>query len=585
MKRTLAKDVWNFIRVFSRFNPLALKSFNTLERRTLENLPVPILHWKVKKLRSGKVLTGSGKSFPERLYGDKRKYEVMEVWTRISLADMIRFHVGLHPERESEFMTEGKIDYSKVSIILTCDGIPCGKSSTDSLYVTAMKVNKCKNMYILNTRIAKRYCPKKLDEFAHPLRECKDLGVRLKKFLGDAPVRSMFKRLKGHAGRYSCEVCSGEGETLKRGITWPASTMHSRKRSHLSWLKCVRKLERRQRRDPRYNNVKGIMGRSPLLDVPEFDIVKDAPTDPLHRDHLGITRNTWKIMTNQKTGCQKLNKTDQQFTNHVSGKYTKVRLPREFSHCARPVDVAVFKGHEWKSLLLTAFPAIADAAELHYGQAVGRWWTIYAFLYRVYVAPGRFYYQFSRSYLESLHEELYEIYEDQFGEENCKFNVHSYCHMPDNRASGRQHEISTEDFESAYGIIQQCYTPGTRSIGVQILRKMMMRLIGHDSCKHSLRMHKFKKGKKFDNSLLCDDQWGFYKVVKVDGDQVAVKKINTTAWRSKHYPELPFEKVGVVSYLSDSESEVTMRKSFFKGKAAMYDAELLMGIYWDALYS
>ena len=495
---------------------------------------------------------------------------------------MVRYHIQLHPNQRDHFLQDGKVRPDLIRIRFTSDGIPCSNSGSENLYVTALRFQGCKNVYILETRVAKRNQPKVLSEFLEPfVEEVLELQYPVEKFLGDAPIRSFFKCLKGRAGYYSCEVCVAEGECIDRKVSYPSSTFAQPRRDMADWISAVEEVE-----DTGCDSVRGITGRSPMLRIPNFDMIGDSPSDRLHRDFLGITKNLWRMCVNpNKHGTLPARAREMQ--SKVTKAYVQVRLPREFSHRSRAVDLANYKSHEWKSLLMTCFPVIADACQELRGGSSGLMWTLFAFLLRIYNGPEHYLDDIGEDTLRDLHKCWYQVYEGEFGSAACSFNIHAFSHLLENRRFGRQHEISTEAFESAYGMIQLSYHPGTRAIGKQILEHMLMRLLKRRShnCEYTLKFGRFKAGKRYDDSIVCDERWNFYKVIEVHRDSVTVVCINKTHWTSPYNPDLPFDKAGVYQFCGYGQERLTYPKSHFSGKGAMFDKRLLMGLYWDLLFS
>ncbi len=298
-------------------------------------------------------------------------------------------------------------------------------------------------------------------------------------------------------------------------------------------------------------SVFGIMGKSPLLDIPKFHIVYDAPTDPLHRDHLGVTKATWRLTTNQAK---------QSLGGQMHRKWLTMsaKTIRQYGCLVSLVtdqeQVPFFKGHEWKALVLTAFPSIVRHTTDLQDKETGRLWAIYAFLLRSYTVNDEMFARTDHVYLRTLHKEFYELYNTVFGPEHMTFNVHAHYHMDINRASGRQHLISTEPFESMYGDIKKSFAPGTTSIGKQFLHKILMKYLDHkeNQCKYRIMIKDTPPNLRRDDSLLTDTKWKFYKVsyLSRDSEDIEVTPIKTEKWVCPQATDLPFQKVGVLNLLN-----------------------------------
>ena len=586
MNRTGAVDMWNLFREFSRFPAENLMSYDTFERRVKEVMPTPELTWRVRNLETEEDVTGRGKCFPEKQFSNKNIYETREMWTRLSLKDVICLHAGMHIGH-CDFIIDGEIDFSKVHLTFTADGIPHGNSSTDNLHVLAVRFKGCRQVYILQARVAKRKEPKILDDFLLPfVRECNSLNVKVDFFLGDSPMRSFFKSLKGHAGRSSCEICEATGRCVAGKICYPADQVLGRKRSHERWLEQVADLESQREEGPT-GDVAGVTGRSPLIEINNFDMVKKAPPDPLHRDWLGIAKSTlWRNTTGMsKTGV--VNSRGNRIQNAVSEDYRNIRLPSEFSHRSRPVDYPNFKGHEWKSLVVTAFPAISDIVKNELGHQLAHVWTLFAWMILLYNGPEWAFHEMDDEYLEELHQQLYDEFQLEFGSRACTFNWHSFYHMPTVRKFGKSSDLSTEPFESSYGKVQKSYAAGTRSTGLQIIRNMLLRTLAHtsDYCQNQLIIDTSTDSKRCDDSILIDSLFTFYKVRRVTGDNVDVSEIKKEKWHSPHDGTLPFEKVGVFKYRRTLDAVFTLPRKSFVGKGVLREDGILIGLYQDLLFS
>ncbi len=586
MNRRQAVAMWDVLREFSRFDPLELKSFDTLQRKLKATMPQPEVTWKVKRIRDGKVFAGKGKSLPERRFKDKRKFETVLVWTRIPLRDLIRYHAAKHPN--ARFMVNGRIDYTKVAFTFTYDGIPNGKSSPDNLHVMGLQFQGCKCVYIPHVRIARRKTLKEVEQFLGPfVKEVQQLGCKILRFVADSPMRALLKCIKGHAGNYSCELCEARGRTVDKRVCYPGSEMHQQRRTHELWLERLDDLES-EREHGHVVSIKGITGASPLLRVPGFDIVRDAPSDPLHRDWLGIVKSTlWK----HSVGLSKagnMSSKGRRICEEISEVYRQVRLPKEFSHRARVIDYANFKGHEWKSLVISCFPTICDVVAVEHGEPHAHIWLLYVFLVLLYNGPAWVFHDIGIDELKEMHETLYDEFEHEFGPAACTFNWHNFHHMPTLRMNARTTDMSTEVYESSYGRVQMSYHPGTRNIGKQIANNMLLRTLVHvegQHCENKLHVEPSKEHVNVDDSIVIDDQFNFYKVIEVHGQQVTVKRFVTKRWQCDHDSTLPFHKVGVFVNDGLEDVEVVIDRAIVQGKGIVTKDNLLIAFYKDFLYS
>ncbi len=588
MTRSQGVDMWKLVQRHSRYNPFELKSFDTMERRLNEVIPQSRTFWKVRERATDEKHIGDGPSFPEKRFKDRRQFEILRIWTRLKLEDLIRFHAANHLDN-CPFIIDGKIDYSKVHMDFTYDGIPFGKSSSNNLTLMAVRFRGCRFVYILQVRIAKRSEPKDINEFlARFVDETLHLGITVDYFLGDAPMRAFLKCLKGHAGRYSCEICEAKGELCQRRICYPAEMVHQRQRTNERWHECVDDLEE-QREYGHQDNVKGIMGRTPLMRLKNFDMVEKCPPDPMHRDWLGLAKsNLWKATVGMsKAGV--MNAKGQRIHAAISEVYEQIQLPKEFSHRARAIDYPNFKSHEWKSLCVSTIPTICQVLEDEDGEeGLAHLWLLFIFLILVYHGPTWVYDELGDEYMKELQEKWYDEFQTVMGSAACTFNVHSFSHMPRVRTMGNPADISTEPFESAYGLVQMSYTPGTRNIGKQVIRNMLLRALNvkPNHCTRRLVIAATNKDDvTYNDSYVMDSTFNFYKVTQVEGNNVNAVKVHTAPWTSPTDPTLPMDKVGIFKYRGLSGKVSTYHRDMFVGKAVIHKGTHIIGLHKTLLFS
>ncbi len=587
MNKGQRSEMWSLARDWELFDPIQMQSYDTLERKLKSALPTPTVYWKVKDHQTGQIISGKGVKFPEKRFKNKSRYETMCVWTRVRLRDLIRFHAGQHPS--ADFIENGKVRFNKVHLSFTYDGLANGKSSADNLNVMGVQFRGCRQVYIPCVRVARRREKKNLSKFLdHFVQECCQLGVHVDYFLADAPMRAFLKSIKGHAGRFSCEYCEAEGECHNRKIVYPVSSLKQTKRSHGKWLQHVADLEHQRENGGYSDSVKGITGRSPLLKLRGFDIVRKAPSDPFHRDWLGICKSTlWRHTVGLSKGTN-LSAQGRRITQQISDIYKKINLPSEFSHRSRDIDYANFKGHEWKSMAVSCFPSICKLVEEEAGHASAHVWILFIFLALINYGPKWARDEISEGYLIVLHELMYEQFQDAFGESACTYNWHAFSHMPDITKCGTPSRMSTEPYESAYAQVQAAYKSGTRNIGIQIVTNMLVKRLNHTegyACHRHLTMEPRRKDVKYDDSIVLDDHFNYYRVAKVEGDLLAVNPIRTKPWQSPTDPNLPMRLVGVCLLADTSPVEVVMKRGDICGKAVVTAENIIIPFYKELLFS
>ncbi len=588
MTRNQGKEMWAFgVEVATDIDPLELRSYDTMERRVREVMPQPTVTWSVRVRDDGSFIRGRGKFFPQRRFSDKTKYQTWIVWTRLCLRELIMYHGGKH--QNCDFVEDGMIVFNKVRLTVTFDGIPCANSSSDTLTVMGLRFHGCKYIYIPQARIACNKALKNIHDFLDPfIDQCNMLKVTVDFVVADAPMRSFLKCLKGHAGWYSCEVCEARGRCVHKKVCYPRTELHHPRRTHARWIMFLEDLEDQRKTARNTGDVRGITGRSPLLRLPGFNIVHQAPSDPMHRDWLGVVRNNlWRNTVGVgKSGL--MNAKGKRITDAVNKVYLACRLPQEFTHKSRDIDHANFKAQEWKCLAMTCFPAICDIVNEEWGHQLAHVWCLFAYLIFIHYGPSGPREQLGKETLQQLHELLYDEFEDEFGASACTFNWHAFSHLPDVSEFGSPMDMSTENFESAYGLVQQSFAPSTRNRGLQIVRNMLLRSINHNEgihCAHNLIVEPTVAGLRHDDSIVIDENLKFYKVQKVIGDEVIVFSMDTADWSCQHDPTLQWSLTGVKRYMGLIEREQKLLRSDIRGKGVLTDKNVLIPMYRQLIFS
>jgi hypothetical protein len=123
------------------------------------------------------------------------------------------------------------------------------------------------------------------DTLRYVVNEIQANGIKLEAFVADAPERFHCKGLRGHTGRYSCDVCTSRGTEVNRYYRHRfASSIMSEKRT-LEETKSIAL----SGIDPANEAAKGVKAYSPLFDLPNFDVFLSKPVDSMHNQDKGLT--------------------------------------------------------------------------------------------------------------------------------------------------------------------------------------------------------------------------------------------------------------------------------------------------------
>lgn len=100
---------------------------------------------------------------------------------------------------------------------------------------------------------------------------------------------------------------------------------------------------------------KGIVGRSPFLDLEYFDIVRDIPTEYLHYLCIGVVKRMVTLTFNVGVSRPPITTRRLTPTYEFNVRMSKMKVPRESSRRARTLDFSVYKGQEYRNLILFFF--------------------------------------------------------------------------------------------------------------------------------------------------------------------------------------------------------------------------------------
>ena len=195
---------------------------------------------------------------------------------------------------------------------------------------------------------------KEIREFISNLNE-NDISIDAAIF--DNLKRSVVKDVKNHASTHPCEYCEAPARHYKddtmtrRKLTWPPETMNGRPRTITAIRRIVNDIEEGEE-NLSSNYLKGIKGRSVLLDQPDFDFILDIPAEYMHLLCLGVVKSmleyTYKI-GKKRTRVTKRKRTDPELFNDL---IRFVQVTREFSRRVRCLDTAIWKAEEFRNTLI-----------------------------------------------------------------------------------------------------------------------------------------------------------------------------------------------------------------------------------------
>ena len=143
---------------------------------------------------------------------------------------------------------------------------------------------------------------------------------------------------------------------------------------------------KRQQDDLTNYDVKGIKGRSVLIDQPGFNFINDIPAEYLHSVSIGLVKRLIELTFN--VGANRPRNTKRKLTPPATFNrlLSDIKVPHEFSRRIRDLDLNVFKAQEFRNLILFLFPVVLECLEPNCKER--NLWLLLAFMIRACVVPN-----------------------------------------------------------------------------------------------------------------------------------------------------------------------------------------------------
>ena len=263
-------------------------------------------------------------------------------------------------------------------------------------------------------------------------------------------------------------------------ITWPSSSAKAPPRTHDSLLSIYELLHDSSHGGATSplttDQVKGVVSRSLLFDLENFDFVIDIPTEYMHSACLGLIKRmiecTFTCGENRTKHSKRKLSSPQAFNSLIQS----VKVPREFSRRARTMDFSVLKAAEFRNIPIFFFPLVIQCIETSAKER--KLWLLLTFMIRGCIIPEEEYVSVNTQDIEASSMEFYSLFENLFGAKNCSYNVHVIStHLLKMRTNGPLPNTSAFCFENFYGEVRNSFVPGTQSTLKQILQTVLIKKI------------------------------------------------------------------------------------------------------------
>lgn len=299
---------------------------------------------------------------------------------------------------------------------------------------------------------------------------------------------------------------------------WPHTTSEGALRTREEILSIIDSLENEDRSQLTADDVKGIVGRSVLLDVPGFNFVEGVVPEYMHLACLGVVKRllelTFSVGENRTRATSRRLSPPSLFNQLMMG----IKVPREFPRRAREMDFAVLKAQEMRNIILFYFAIVVQSIEPEAKER--RLWFLLAFMIRACTLPELEFQNVNQAELQSACKQFYILYEKLFTPKNCTYSIHVLVsHLLLIRSQGPFTSTSAFIFESFYSEMRNSFKTGTISALKQIMQRIYLkRSLSYHCCEKST-FYSEKDTAMESNSLIYtyeNNTYKMYKIIKKD---------------------------------------------------------------------
>lgn len=511
---------------------------------------------------------------------------------------------------------------------VSCDGVSECRSTNISLDVYSTRIIGCKQIY--PHRIVRPIEKTYKDDSDHLdllLMDLRDNDFRVKHYIADNLKRAVGKRCLNHASTFPCEYCFCQGtkwqpktknvselkkkinvqkklisdkiemlqntqgsskaelktlqniakelmEEEKNGpknntkIVWPASSRDGEPRTNQKMQEIIIQIE--ENPDLTKSERKGVVGRSPLWDIPHFDFVRDSPTEYMHSVCIGVVKRMIILTFNVGELRQRVTKRKLSSPVQFNILMIETKVFKELSRRARKLDLSVMKAQELRNIILFFFPHVLQCIEPSAKER--RLWLLLTYMIRSCIVSTQEFRLIDLNMIDLACKEFYELYEQLFGIYNCSYNTHVVgSHLIEMRAHGPLTLTSAFGFEGFYGEMRHAFAPGTQSTLKQIFENTLIkRAISFHCCENSIYFSEKDTPLECNSLIYCFDgnDHKMYKIISVQENSLICYKQGkfNTSFKETQQFQLNWSQIGVYKKGGIMETPITIPKNSVSGK-------------------
>ena len=441
-------------------------------------------------------------------------------------------------------------------ITLSLDGVQESHSTNTSMDIYCVNFKHCRNIYPLKLiRPNERFKYDEQQELYDVISEINSSKIVIDTCVADNPKRSTLRMAMSCAGYHGCEYCespavSYKDDTMtKSQLTWPPITMNGRPRTITGIRRIVNSIEEEDSEVTK-DYLKGIKGRSVLLDQKKFDIIHDLPTEYMHLVCLGTVKKmlvfTYKLGPDKNRTTNRKRCDPKEFNDLIAC----VLFVREFSRRCRNLDTSVFKAQEYRNVLLFFFPIVLkNIPEIHKKEHQA--WLTLVFMIRSCVIPNEEFEHVCKDTIINACELFYNLYYEIYGQRNCAYSIHVLpSHLMKIRGNVPFTERSAFRFESFYSEMKNLFQAGTSSPLKQILlNAFMKRVTEYHVCEKTVFFKEETETSTLENNSLIytfkENKHNLYVITSIENDNFTCKRLGIFEYKSPLLPNYNWRSIGV----------------------------------------
>ena len=361
----------------------------------------------------------------------------------------------------------------------------------------------------------------------------------------------------------------------KSNILWPYSTMHGDHRSRATISNILERIENGEELE--IDEAKGIVKKSHLFDIPNFNFTYDSPAEYLHSGCLGVIKRLIQLTFAVGERRPRITKRKLSSPQLFDRLMLSIKMHREFSRRARKLDFSVLKGAELRNICIFYFPLVIECIEPE--QKERNLWLNLAYMMRACLIPTEEFQQINVDVVITCCDIFYELFEALFGKKNCTINLHVFCsHLMEIRTHGPMTETSAFKFEHFYGELRRSFVPGTPSTLKQILSNVLLkRRISHHSCEKSIFLSNYQTALESNQFIYTylRNQYQVYKITEIYDNVLTCNKVGQYPATFAETPNLNWSTVGVFRKGGICSDPVAINTSEICGKVMCVDKYLI----------